>query len=465
KSFLGSGDSWRLGTEAMPRAPTLWCRSGRYVQLRITTEEQALTLMRVGVRRTGYPLDFEGKWRSSDAGWDRLLPIFENAFRISAHETWTDTPYYEQLCYVGDTTIHACSTYAWVRDDRLNRRAIKLFDWSRLATGLVAERYPSRDRQDSTTFSLIWPTMVRDFVMWRDDGIFVRSVLPGIRSLLAEVEGLAGADGLLHEVPGWPFVDWAVGWHQGCGPGMREGDSSIVNLHWVLALVAAAQVEEAHGDMTLAMRCRKWARRTMGKVLSRYWDPQRGVIRDTSISTVASEHAQAYALLSGLLSAKQTQGCLAALERGDLTPTTIYASYYVLNAFYMQGREEALHQRLAFWRTLPDLGFTATPETPEPTRSDSHAWGAHPAWHTLASVAGIRPAAPGFAKVRIAPLPGNLLEFVAQVVHPRGLVTMEYKRGANKTRCIVKLPTGVTGTLKLQGKVRKLGAGRNDVEV
>ena len=65
------------------------------------------------------------------------------------------------------------------------------------------------------------------------------------------------------------------------------------------------------------------------------------------------------------------------------------------------GRIDALFERLSLWFELPAQGFTTTPEMPEPTRSDCHAWGAHPLYHMFASLLGIRPAAPGFRSVTI----------------------------------------------------------------
>ena len=55
-----------------------------------------------------------------------------------------------------------------------------------------------------------------------------------------------------------------------------------------------------------------------------------------------------------------------------------------------------------------DLGLTTWAETPEPTRSDSHAWSAHPNYDLLTTVAGVEPATPGFATVRIQPHLGTL---------------------------------------------------------
>jgi hypothetical protein len=47
--------------------------------------------------------------------------------------------------------------------------------------------------------------------------------------------------------------------------------------------------------------------------------------------------------------------------------------------------------------------FDTWPERPGKTRSDSHAWSAHPAYKLLSLEAGIEPASPGFALVRVAP--------------------------------------------------------------
>jgi alpha-L-rhamnosidase len=48
-----------------------------------------------------------------------------------------------------------------------------------------------------------------------------------------------------------------------------------------------------------------------------------------------------------------------------------------------------------------DLRLGTWAETPEPTRSDCHAWNAPPNYDLLRIMAGIQPAAQGFKKVRI----------------------------------------------------------------
>ncbi len=65
-------------------------------------------------------------------------------------------------------------------------------------------------------------------------------------------------------------------------------------------------------------------------------------------------------------------------------------------------------QLLAPWRQMVASGLTTWAENPEPTRSDSHAWSAHPNFDFLTIVAGIRPKTPGFAAVTIEPHLGSL---------------------------------------------------------
>jgi alpha-L-rhamnosidase len=462
KVFVGIEDSWKFSAAPTHATPALWWRCGRYARLTIETAEAPLVVTALGLTTTGYPLDRTGSWSSSDAGWDRLLPLFERAQRRAAHEMWVDTPYYEQLGYIGDNVLMALHNYAWFGDARLSRRAIEVLGWSRRESGMIAERYPSNWRQESATFALLWPTMLRDYAWWRDDSPFIKSQLPVMRSLLSEFDALAGEDGLLHQVPGWPFIDWVPEWENGCGPGVRTGDSSIVNLHWVRALQAAAQIEKAHGDPLLARRCEELAAAVFTRVLTRYWDDKRALLLDTADNPAASEHAQTFALLTGLLPADKTRACLASLRsEPSLARATIYFSFYVIEALYLHDDAAEMHRRLAPWRALPDLGFTSTPEMPEPTRSDAHAWGAHPAWHTLASIAGVRPAAAGFKRVRIAPCLDNLDKLTCAVAHPQGLIELDLRVENSAVVGTLILPGDVTGEFIWRGHTTPLHPGRN----
>src|SRR5208337_4645573 len=115
------------------------------------------------------------------------------------------------------------------------------------------------------------------------------------------------------------------------------------------------------------------------------------------------------------------------------------------------------------WRDLLSLHFSTWPEQPEPTRSDSHAWTAHPIYDLLTLVAGFKPDAPGFAKVRIEPHLGGLQSLTASFPDPLGMITVKYQRQGDapdaSLDAIITLRGQYTGTFVYHGKSQPLHPG------
>lgn len=153
-----------------------------------------------------------------------------------------------------------------------------------------------------------------------------------------------------------------------------------------------------------------------------------------------------------------------ALSDATLTQSTYYFSYYQLEALRKAGLGDRYVEQLAPWRGMLALGLTTVPETPEPTRSDSHAWSAHPNYGLLATVLGVRPAEPGFKKVRIAPHLGPLQRAEGRVPHPLGAIEVRFERTASGgLRAEVTLPQGLSGMLVWNGKEIALRSGRQQL--
>jgi alpha-L-rhamnosidase len=465
KVMFGFGDEF-CPCDGVVEFPAWWWRSGRYLRVQVSTGDEPLTLTSLRILSTGYPLGEAAGFVTDDSGINRLVRQCDKTIRACAHEVWVDCPYYEQVAYVGDSRLAGLNSYALFPDDRLSRRMLELFDDSRRVNGLVAERAPASWQQVSVTYSLFWVLMVRDFAWWRNDAAFVRERLRGVRAMLDEVLALADAGGLLRELPGWSFVDWVPAWNEGCGPGVRQGDSCIVNLHLLLALRTHAELERAFGESELAALAARRADALEQAILARYWCARRGLLADTGGRDFFSEHAQALGILAGV---KPSGGMGAWVEAwlasSDLAQATLYFSHYVLDALHLAGRDDALHARLQRWREPAADGLLTLPETPEPTRSDCHGWGAHVRWHFAASVAGVRPAAPGFALVEVAPQPGAWRVIEAEVCHPGGRVRVEFKRAGGRLRGKIDLPAGVAGEMRWQGARLSLRSGPNPVDL
>jgi alpha-L-rhamnosidase len=121
-------------------------------------------------------------------------------------------------------------------------------------------------------------------------------------------------------------------------------------------------------------------------------------------------------------------------------------------------------EQLAPWRAMLALGLTSAPEKPEPTRSDSHAWSAHPNYGLLATVLGVRPGSSGFRTVSIVPALGPLHTASGRVPHPRGDIDVALTRvGAAGLTAEVTLPAGVTGQFEWHGRRVPLHAGQQSL--
>jgi hypothetical protein len=454
KFFAGVGDTFEHDGAQGRRYEPFWWEAGRYLEILVTTAEAPLTIDRFELLETHYPYAFTGRFAVPFPALTDLVPLATRVLEMCSHETYMDCPYYEQLMYVGDTRLEVLTTYTLTADDRLPRKAIRLYDESRGPAGLTQARYPCRVPQIIAPFSLYWVGMVHDFALWRDDAAFVRERLPGVRAVLDAFASRVNADGLLQAMPGWNFVDWVPEWGGAGMPADADfGISGIINWHLVYTLRLAAELEEAFGEPEFAARHRRLAGRIVAALERAFWDERRGVYADDVAHAHFSEHAQCFAILAG---DRRTR-----LDAPGLARATIYFSHYLFEASRSLGQINRFFELLSLWADLKRLGFRTTVEMPEPSRSDCHAWGAHPIYHTFASVLGIRPAGFGFKRVRIEPMLGALPKAQGVLPHPAGTIAASFEIKEGRLRGTVELPAGVGGELLHDGIRRELMAGMN----
>ena len=393
---------------------TLWWEAGRYVEIVVETVEDPLTLAGLTFVEDRYPYEDASEFAASDPRLARVKRLGFRTLQMCAHETTMDCPFYEQLQYVGDTRLQCLVAYVAQDDDRLARQALLAFDRSRDPDGLTRSRYPSRIRQTIPTFSLWWVAMVHDFALWRGDLAFVKGLMPGVRAVLDAYRRNVDADGVYHALEGWNFTDWVPAWKDGAPAGAHWGVSGVLNLHLALVARLAAELEEWMGEPEMAARHRKLHDRVLNAAETRFWSPERGLYADDLDRAHWSEHAQCLALLAG---AKHGEAAVRRLTEpsplgeggaGALAQTTVYFDHYLFEAMGRIGRADVVLARMGLWYGLLDQGLKTVVEMPEPTRSDCHAWGAHPIFHLYATILGVRPTSPGMATVHIRPQLGGL---------------------------------------------------------
>jgi hypothetical protein len=460
----GVGDCFFPDGQPRRQFETLWWECGRYVEIFVETADEPLTIESLQFFETRYPLEPQSQFETNDARFAEVTPIMVRVLQMCSHETYMDCPFYEQLQYIGDTRLQALVTYVLTRDDRLPRKALQMFDASRMHSGLTQSRYPSRVRQIIPPFSLCWVAMVHDYAMWKDDLDFVRGLIPGIRTVLDAYRASIGPDCLLGAVEGWNFLDWVPSWNGGIPPDGGDGISAGLNYQASLAFVLAGDLETAIGEPEMALRHRKTAQQLSQAANQRFWDESRGLFADDVSHTHWSEHTQCLAILVGGLSHRQRELISHNLIADPhLERATIYFSHYLFEAMHALNRPDRILERLEMWFGLKAMGFKTTLEHPEPSRSDCHAWGAHPLFHYFASFLGIRPTSPGFKRLEIKPQLGPLEWIRGSLPHPQGLVTFELHQEQAGVVGSVTLPEGVTGIFEHAGRTVKLIGGQQNI--
>ncbi|HZS10145.1 MAG TPA: alpha-L-rhamnosidase C-terminal domain-containing protein [Blastocatellia bacterium] len=460
KEFIGCYDIFTSDGANRRLFRPLWWRTYRYIDLKIVTKEEPLTIEDLHGVYTGYPFELKAKFEAGSGRLNKILEVGWRTARLCAHETYMDCPYYEQLQYVGDTRIQGLVSYYNAGDARLMKNAIAQINDSRTAEGATMSRAPTRQQQYIPPFSLWWIGMVHDYWWYQDDAAFVREMLPGVRAVLSFFAKYQAPNGSLRQLPWWNYVDWAWQQTMGVPPMVNDGSSAVIDLQHLLALDWAADLEESLGSKRQAAEFREEAARLRATIRQLYWDSTRQLFADTPAKTVFSQQANSLAVLARAIEGNEARALVnRLLSDSSLTQCTYYFRHYLHSAVNQVGEGDRYLDLLGEWDKMLALGLTTWAETPEPSRSDCHAWSASPNFELFRTVLGIDSAAPGFNRVSIRPHLGKLTQASGSIPHPKGEIAVSLKLVGGKLNAEVSLPQGVEGEFVWRGTRRPLKAG------
>jgi alpha-L-rhamnosidase len=457
----------------------LWWRTWRYLQADVTTKSAPLRLEKLDAWFSAYPFvekasisgdipDLKKLW---DTGW--------RTARLCAHETYMDAPYWEQLQYVGDTRIQALISYAVTGDSRLGKQAITNIESSIIPEGLTQSRYPSRLPQFIPPFSLLWVDMLHDYWMYVNDEPLVRETLPRTRGVIDWYASHLRPDGLMGRVKWWEFADWTSGYDGGAPPQEADGGSSYLTLQFIEAVRDAAELEKQYGSPERAAAYQSMIQKSSDALNSLTWDARYGVYADTPAKKTYSQQANVLAVWQDVVPRAEQKAILESVlasEEGKetqldgkpvppMSAMSYYFRFYLTRAMEHAGLADRYASQLKPWYDMLRLGLSTWAEQPEPTRSDCHAWSAHPNYDLLTVVAGIHPGAPGFSAVRIEPHLGELHEIRASMPHSNGMIVTEFARTTNEYAAIITLPDGLKGSLVWKGHEYALHSGKQTLNL
>jgi alpha-L-rhamnosidase len=473
KEFRGLTDTLVSNGRKAQTYTSFLFRTYRYMQLAVQTEDEPLVIDSLYGTFTAYPFKAQAIFNTDNAEIKQILDIGWRTARLNAFDNYFTGQYYERLQYIGDARIQALISYYYSNDDRLTRNALNQIDQSRIPDGITLSRFPTQSTQIIPPFSLLYIGMLHDYWMYRNDSNFIKDKLTGVREILHFFDKYQQADGSLIHPPYWSFVDWAngKGWGFGTPPQSIDGGSAILDMQLLWAYQQAAEMEERIGlPLNSDMDIRK-AAQLKQTIQQKYWDAGRKLYSDTKEKTTFSQHANALALLTGVVNDTDK---LAFSKRliadSSLTKCSLYFDYYLHEALVAGGLGNDYMAWLGPWRESIRLGLTTWAEEPDlyKTRSDCHAWASSPNIEFFKTVLGISSNAPGFKQVKIEPHLGTLKKVSGEMPHPDGKISVSYElpHGTHsKWKINITIPENTSGVFIWQGKTYELKGGANSFNI
>jgi hypothetical protein len=260
----------------------------------------------------------------------------------------------------------------------------------------------------------------------------------------------------------------------------RRGANAAVNFLYIMALEAAASLEETLGEASGARALREEAARVRLAARQYFHDEGRGVYADGvfegRLLEQVSQQTNALAVLSGACRPVEARGVLSRVldpQDSKLCRCTTYFWTYLSEALCSAGMHREMWAEIVrLWGTMTDRGASCCWETFLGDELDSlcHMFSSVPGWIMLTEILGVKPLQPGFADISLEPRFDIVPLAGGTVPTPRGLVRLSWSPGdADRTVLVVRIEgeasAGLTvppgWTLEGGSPGLRLASGRN----
>ena len=443
-----------LGTQDEPEIyEPFWFRTFRFVQLRIKTGAEPLTLQHFDYQETGYPLEVSTSVKTSDESLSDIWEISERTLRRCMHETYEDCPYYEQLQYVMDSRTQILYTYSVSTDDRLARKCIDDLARAQRYDGLLNCSYPNCNPNIIPGFSIYYILMIYDHMMYFGDHKLVEKYMPTVERILQFFEehlsekGYVGkTGGLIMEEAFWSFIDWAQEWNptSGMPPAGLKGPITMESLLYIYGLQHAAKLAEYLGRKDEASQFTERAVKIQNAVRT-YCINTDGMVQDGPGVEEYSQHCQVFACLTDTIDIDQARENIfrTIQDKDHFAQCTVAMRFYLFRALEKTDLYAYTDQYWEAWRTMIKNHCTTCVESEAYARSECHAWGSLVLYELPGTILGVRPAAPGYEKIEIRPVSGYLKEAEGSVKTPKGIIYVKWTKEGDKLDITYQTPDSV----------------------
>lgn len=448
-----------------------------------------------------YPRPGGASFACDDADLEQLWSVGAQTLDACSTDAFLDCPGREQRAWMGDAYVETLVSLACNPDTGLVHRNAHLL-WQAVRADGLRPMVGGADFTDHVStipdFSLHWVRTVTRTYEHDGDVAAVEPLWARVVDALQWFEWHRAPDGLLRDLAGWMFVDWA---QTGRGRNLAAVDAL-----YTLALEDAALLADALEEHGSARRLRARAAATRA-AFERYWDDERGVYVDSADGeghrgTRVSQQVNSLAVLSGaapearwdrlfdyvldpsrLIMTRHPGDGGPAEERlyyqwmpaeelgggallDDATQVVLaqpFFAHFLHQALARAGRYDDLLASLRRWQVLATRGNGVFEEYWQHVPghgSRCHAWSATPTYDLVTHLLGVRRTQVAWSSVEVAPWFGPLTRLEGAVPTPHGLITVEL---SSTDGGWVDLPPGITGVLRWQGTDHYLAEGKTSV--
>lgn len=393
-----------------------------------------------------------GDFSCSSPTLNSIHEISRRTILNNLHSVMTDTPMFEKRGWLGDVNVLLPATIDNFGMHRFYRNWLSIIQDGQTSDGAGVELSPNPDPAAYT--DPIWAGVLVDlpWQLFQDYGD--RDVLElSYDSMAKYVDYLTTcSDGLIQQ--GF-YGDWVSPATSGTFPWPPEGAQLTATAYFYrYAGVLAAAADEL-GREDDARRYRELARRIATEFNARFLDRAAGIFR-TDRDVGYRQTSNAVPLSFGLVPTDLVDQVLENLvadvrARGNHLNTGHAGTKELLSVLTAHGQVDVAFA-VATQRTYPSWGFwidngaTTLWEAWETnTRSRDHAFlGSIEGWF-YRDLAGIRPAAPGYARIAIRPhVPSGLEQVSASVRTVHGIVGSQWEQRDDGLHLTVTIPANTT---------------------
>ena len=444
----------------------------RFLQLHVHAALGPVLLSDVGLRRRGYPWPGVPSFRTKEPALQRLLEACFNTLTNAAQETIVDGMGRERQQYGGDGSHQLQATRLVCGDRQLARRFLRTFAMGQTLEGYFLDCWPAYDRLNRLAQRQVgatqWGPLVDHGVSfihdaWRHyqesgDQDLPRELYPRFVRFAAYLLERRTKDGLL------PIDGWGVPsvWIDNCFVQPRHKQCAFNLFTAAVLKTALAPLAALAGDAAGEQRFTAAADALVAATVSRFWSRERSLFvsnlpwEDEEGAPRLDDRSLATALLFDQCPGGRVSESLTALAGPAPTLGLSFPanSHWRMQALARHGRIDAVLRELRErWAGLPSVLRNNTLSEHFEVRADSTDQWSHCAVAPLLAfymdIAGIRPAAPGFAKAAIRPQLGDLEELELVCHTPRGAITFRAAAQEEGHRAWVTLPPDCPGELVL----------------